>query len=307
MSTAWVAVGVRSTAMKRRRIGREAVRRLAAVGSLGEALAALASGPYGHEVRTGQSLAEAQRAVVASMVWNLRVLAGWAPRSGVLMLRAFAATVEIANVDDHLRSLAGALTPPPYVLGALSTAWPRLASTSTTADLRGALATSRWGDPGSDDPHDIAVYLRLSLAGRIRTDIPQARAWAAGAAALVLAREVAFHRTPLPDRARRIASRTVGPTAAAARALPELAAHLPVDARWALADLDAPADLWRAELAWWQRVDRDANTLGRAGVTVSDVLLGATTMLAVDAWRVRAALEVAARGNGRPEDFDAVA
>ena len=307
MSTAWVAVGVRSTAMKRRRIGREATRRLAASESLEAALATLVAGPYGHEVRVGQSLAEAQRAVVASMVWNLRVLAGWAPRPGVLMLRAFAATIEIANIDDHLQALAGATAPSPYVLGALSTAWPRLARASNAADLRTALAASRWGDPGSDDPHDIAVYLRLSLAGRVLTDIPLARAWSAGAAALVLAREVAFHQPALPDRVRRTASRTVGLSAAAAGSLPELAARLPIDARWALADVAEPDDLWRAEMAWWQRVERDASALTKRGVTASDVVLGATAMLAVDAWRVRAALEVAARGNGRSEDFDAVA
>ena len=307
MSTAWVAVGVRSTAMKRRRIGREAARRLAASASLDDALAALVSGPYGHELRVGQSLAEAQRAVVASMVWNLRVLAGWAPRTGVLMLRAFTAAIEIANVDDHLQVLAGAAAPAPYVLGALSTAWPRLAETSNVAELRSALATSRWGDPGSNDPHDIAVFLRLSLAGRILTDLPLARPWAAGAAALVLAREVAFRRAAPPDRARRMASRTVGRIAAAAGSLPELASQLPTDARWALADVGEPNDLWRAEIGWWQRVDRDATAMAKRGVTESDVLLGATARLAVDAWRVRAALEVAARGNGRSEDFDAVA
>jgi hypothetical protein len=37
------------------------------------------------------------------------------------------------------------------------------------------------------------------------------------------------------------------------------------------------------------------------------VLVGAVALLAVDAWRVRAALEVAARGGGPTEALDAVA
>ena len=307
MSAAWVAVGVRSTAMRRRRLGPAAVRAVAASPSLDTALATLLSGPYGHDVRADQSLADAQRAVVATLVWNLRVLAGWAPHAGVTTLRACAATIEVINVDDHLRAITDASAPAPYRLGALATAWPRLAAASDSAGLRRALAQSRWGDPGSDDRHDISIAMRLSLAERISVEVPAARAWAAGAAALVLARELAYRRDAIGARTRLTVSRVLGPTAADAGSLSELRSALPVAARWALADADEPDELWRAEIAWWARVDRDAGALSRHGGPDSQTLVGTVAMLAVDAWRVRAALELAARGGGRLEDFDAVA
>lgn len=58
--------------------------------SLEVALAALADTPYGHELHPGQPLAEAQRAVTATLLWHLRVLAGWLPREGPGMLRLLA-------------------------------------------------------------------------------------------------------------------------------------------------------------------------------------------------------------------------
>lgn len=307
MSTAWVAVGVRSTAMRRRRLGLPATRALAASPSLGAALSVLADGPYGHDMTTDQSLEQAQRAVVATLVWNLRVLAGWAPRDGVALLRALAAPIEAINIDDRLRGTGGGAAPPPYRLGALATAWPRLAATTDPSGLRELLARSPWEDPGSDDRHEIAVAIRLSLAQRVSIEVPDARRWAAGAAALVLARELGFRVAAPSSRLRFLASRVLGPAAADAGSLTALHAALPAAARWALGEVTEPEQLWRAEAAWWVRVDRDAVGLSRHGGTDAAALVGTVARLAVDAWRVRAALELAARGGRVVEDFDAVA
>ena len=307
MSTAWVAVGVRSAAMRRRRLGVPAVRALAAAPSLAAALQVLVGGPYGRDVRADQSLEQAQRAVVDTLVWNLRVLAGWAPRDGVAVLRALAAPIEAMNVDERLRRPSGRAAPPPYRLGALATAWPRLAATEDAPGLRRALARSPWGDPGSDDPHQVAVAMRLSSAERVGLDVPDARVWAGGAAALVLARELGFSSPPPSERVRRLATRVLGRAAGGAGSLAALRAALPAPVRWALSDVDAPEQLWRAEAAWWARVDRDAAGMASRGGTGPSALVGTVALLAVDAWRVRAALELAARGGGAAEALDAVA
>jgi hypothetical protein len=58
-------------------------------------------------------------------------------------------------------------------------------------------------------------------------------------------------------------------------------------------------------------VERDGFTLLRQPLTTSAPVVGAAAVLGADAWRVRAALEVAARGGSQDpralEAFDAVA
>jgi len=71
MSAGWVAGSVRARAITHRRLGREAARSLAASRSIDAALTSLVHTPYGHDVRPGQTLAEAQRAVVATAIWNV--------------------------------------------------------------------------------------------------------------------------------------------------------------------------------------------------------------------------------------------
>lgn len=74
---------VRAKALAGRRLGAAGARAVAKSPGLGPALAALSSSPYGHDVRPGQSLGAAQHAVAASLLWNMRVLAGWLPRGRV--------------------------------------------------------------------------------------------------------------------------------------------------------------------------------------------------------------------------------
>ena len=82
MSSGWIAAQVRSRGLARHRLGGPEARRLAGMASLGEALSSLAATPYGTVVRPDMDLVTAQRAVSNSVLWNLRVLAGWAPPLG---------------------------------------------------------------------------------------------------------------------------------------------------------------------------------------------------------------------------------
>ncbi|MEU2738809.1 hypothetical protein ABZ656_26425 [Streptomyces sp. NPDC007095] len=120
--------------------------------TLDDALRYLGATAYGHDLGSEADLADAQRAVSATLLWHLRVLAGWQPRAGATAIRLLASGFEIANVDDHARALSGATPSPParrpYGLGALATAWPRLSHTGSPAELRAAMAGSAWGDPG---------------------------------------------------------------------------------------------------------------------------------------------------------------
>lgn len=306
MGVSWVAGNVRARAMTRRRLGRTAVRDLAASKSLATALEALGRTPYGHDVREGHTLAEAQRAVVDTLVWNVRVLSGWVPRAGVGTLRVLLGVLETANVEDHLLRLAGADPPPPYRLGGLATAWRRLGAATSAEDLQRALAASPWGDPGGATPRVVSLAMRTSLADRTIAAVPSAAPWVAGATALLVAREVVGGRA-LPPRAELAAARVVGSLAASARTLPGLAAALPTSARWVLAEVREPDDLWQAEAHWWLRVERDGFALARRAASDPEVLVGTVAVLAADVWRVRAALELAARGGAPLEAFDAVA
>ena len=302
----WVAVDVRARAMATRRLGRAAARRLAGRSSLAAAVAVLHTGPYERFVRDGQDLAGAQRGVVRAALWNVRVLAGWAPRDGVAMLRALCAAVEAANVVDLLARLRGAPVGAPYPLGALATAWPRLERAADPVALRRELAASPWGDPGGTGERAVALALRAAAAERVCTVVPPARGWAVSAAALLAARELGGE---FPEPARATLARVLGRAAADATSLPALHAALPAEARWTLAATGDPQQLreqlWRAEARWWLRVEADGLALTRRPGLGAAALVGAVGLLAADAWRVRGALQLAARGGARPEQLDA--
>jgi hypothetical protein len=99
----------------------------------------------------------------------------------------------------------------------------------------------------------------------------------------------------------------VGRSAAHARRFTDLAAALPRSARSVLEGVSGPAELWGAEAHWWLTVERDSEELVRAPRPGPDVLVGAVGLLATDAWRVRAALQVAAQGPEGLEVFRAAA
>ena len=107
MSTAWVAGSVRAVSLSSRRLGAAGARALAGQPGLPAAVETLVATPYGHDVRTGESLAEVQHAVGATLIWHLRVLAGWQPREGADTVRRLAAGLEILNVDGLLARVRG--------------------------------------------------------------------------------------------------------------------------------------------------------------------------------------------------------
>lgn len=307
MSGGWVAGNVRARSLLNRRIGVAGAHDLAACPTLGEALRRLAAGPYRRDVDPDQSLEQAQRAVRATLLWHIRVLVGWQPREGAWLVRLLAGWFEVANVSEHARALAGHDTVEPYRMGTLAVVWPRLATTTSLAELRTELAASPWRDPGGSTAHAIALGMQLSWASRVSTAGPEVTTWASGAAALLLARErfLAGHRLAEPFRTH--ATTLLGVGAAAAATWGELVAQLPAAAAWALAGCAEPERLWEAETRWWARVERDAfDLLRRPGFTSAPVI-GVVVVLAADAWRIGAALEIAARGGRQVEAFDALA
>ena len=320
MSSSWVAGVVRGKALARRRLGAAGARAVATSPGLTEALAALASSSYGHDVRSGQSLGAAQHAVGASLLWNMRVLAGWLPRGHVDVVRLFAAGFEVANLDEHLSTLQhlstppGVSTDPPYTLGTLDTSWSRLSSTTALTGIAEVLETSRWQVRGCRTPRELALGLRLAWADAVVAGLPEVAGWARAGAALLVLKEVALEDRRLTEPLALHASYVLGPAFVGALAgrpvdLARLRDDLPSGARWVLDGIDQIQDLWRGEAAWWHRVEQDGFALLRGSGYDRKPVVGALAVLAVDAWRVRAALETAARGGAEPtlEAFDGVA
>jgi hypothetical protein len=286
------------------RVGADGARELAAAPGLAEAVRRLGGTVYRDGLEPGADLRAAQRAVSGALLWRLRVLAGWLPQRWAWRARLFASGFEIANIEA-LRRAQAAPELPPYRLGALATAWPRISTLRSPSELRQALAASPWGDPGDDSAWAVATGLRVSAAVRTALTIPQASRWAAGRLALVVARELFVVDRRLTAASARRAARVLGAPATVADDFDGYRRSLPAAARWACEGVNGPADLWRAEGRWWARVEQDGAQLLRTTRPAPDPVVGAVALLSADAWRVRAALEFAARG-GAPEDFDAL-
>ena len=178
---------------------------------------------------------------------------------------------EIANIEEHQRRLRGRPAEPVFTLGTLQTAWSRLAATTSEEQLRAVVATTPWGDPRTPDGTGGigSTDLRLAWAQRVVDGVPGAEVWARGATALLLVRETLLAGAPPRGRSAERATALLGAGFVAALDRPgatlgDLRATLPGDARWVLADVEALPDLWRAEAAWWHRVEQDA--LGAAAV-----------------------------------------
>lgn len=308
MTTAWVAGTVRARALVRRRLGSAGARAVVAAGSFTAALETLAQSPYGRFVRVGDDPETAAHGVAETLLWNLRVLAGWLPAKGAELLRLLAGWFEIANVEEHLRALAGLPAQPPFRLGSLATTWPRLSAATSPDEVRTVLSTSPWRDPGGSTVRDIAVGMRLSWADRIADKVSAARPWALGAAALLLARELLVRGEPLTEPAQALARRVLGRgVAVRANSAAELRASLPHSAAWALEDVTEPEGLWLAEAKWWRRVRLDAGALVARANFGEEPVVGTVAMLAHDAWLVTGALAGVERAPDAVEVFDALA
>ena len=227
MRSDWVAASVRARSMAQRRAGAGTCRTIAAAPGLQAALDRLAGTVYGEELRAAQTLAEAHRATRRTILWQLRVLAGWLPAGGTRLIRSAAAVFEADNIltlDLLLRRreapATGTGTAAPeagrpaakkpeqadragdagryFDLGGLATAWPRLQTAATSEELQSALAASPWGDPGPEPARSdvlTVVWLR-----RLTAEAAAVRPWAAGAAALICTRLLLVDRTAPPDR-----------------------------------------------------------------------------------------------------------
>lgn len=277
MTAGWVAGTVRARAMARRVLGADAARQLASCQSLPEAQRLLETTPFRAAAKPGLSLSAAQHAIAETILWDLRVLAGWLPRDGVRLLRLLAGWFEIANVDELLQALAGRPSGAEFRLGALGTAWPRLREARSMAELRQALAASAWGDPGGDAIRTIRAGLRTRWADRVAASGDPARAWATAAAAIASLGAPGSARQSRPGRSH---SRVITVVPA--------------------------AESWQAESDWWRRVEREARVLLRSSAADSGPVVGAVMVMAADARRVRAALASAARGGVALEVYDAV-
>jgi len=307
MSAGWVAGSVRARAMARRCMGLEATRRLASCGSLSDALRMLAGTRYGANIRPEQSLAMAQREIAGALLWDLRVLAGWLPGDGVWLLRTLGGWFEVANVDELLQVIAGRPADAEFQLGALATAWPRLRRAASIGELRAALAASAWHDPGGQTTQAVRMGMRAQWAARAAALGDPARTWAAGAAALLVAGERFATGRAVDPAVIGGALGLLGPQAPSAATLDELAAGLPPRAKWVLTGITSPAELWRMEATWLARVEQDGQRLLRTSSLDSGAVVGAVAVMGCDARRVRAALEIAARGGGPPEAVDELA
>jgi hypothetical protein len=98
----------------------------------------------------------------------------------------------------------------------------------------------------------------------------------------------------------------LGPQAAHADEFTEFKKRLTATARWVLDGVDDPVELWRSEALWWTRLEADGFELLRGSGFDATPVVGTAAVLSTDAWRVRAALQLAARGGGRPELLDAL-
>jgi hypothetical protein len=263
------------------------------------ALGRLVLTPYGREVRVDMDLVSAEHAVFATLLWHMRVLAGWGPPLGAGPLRLLAAGFEIANVTGHLARVGGRTVPDPYALGSLATAWPAISAARTPAEVRAALASSSWGDPGGDDPATVRLALTLGWARRVLDGSPGAGGWAISGAALVACRVLAAGAlSALGTSARGDADRVLGPRWAEAASPGELVRQAPRAAAKVLEGVSGADEMWRAEARWWSNVGATGTELVARSTLDASSSVGAVGVLAADAWRTRAALQLAARGGG---------
>jgi len=304
VSGSWVAGSVRARLLVAERLaGAETTSEIAAAGSLRDALVVLSRTGYRRGVRLDLALEEAERAVLDTTLLHLRLLLGWLPAAAHGLLRTLAAWFELANVEERVAYLAGGELPRPFELGALAVAWPRAADAQSLEELSRALSGPAWTELRVHSVAELGLALRLAWARRVAAEVPEARPWALGGTALLLASELYVVGLPVE----RLAVPTVpllGSAWQSAGTFEELKQSLPPDAAWALAETSRPDELWRAEARWWDTVEQDADRLLHTGSVGQAVVTGAVALLAADAHRVVAALETAARGG---EDVDAAA
>jgi len=251
---------------------------VAATPDLEAAIATLAETRWIRDEVPAVTVEAAQREVYQSLLWHLRVLAGWLPAEGVEAIRSCLLWFEIRNIEDRLGYFAGAPAEAMYELGRLGLISRRLESTGSAEDIRWLMHTSAWHDPGADDAYSIRIWLRHAWHQRVRDAAPELRVWADAATWLFAVRE-------------RVAQR---PGAEVLAAAPPA---LPSAWQWATSVQWSAQDLWRGEQRWWTQVREEGLKLLHKPVGTTGPVIGALTTLASSAHRIATALEVAAAGS----------
>lgn len=306
MPASWVAASVRARLLGNRRLGTAGAASVARADGLHAALELLRPSAYGPNLEPSMSLEAAQRHVASTLLWNIRLMAGWLPPGGSSVLQPLAAWFEIANIEERLAYLSGGRHPPPYQLGPMGSAWRTVAALTTPDAIRDALAHSRWGDPGTSDPDGMVVAMRFRWAAWVAGAVPGSAVWAESASVLLAAR-LAFTLSAGSSGSLALAVHGLPTAWEHAGSVTDLAAMLPHRLSWVLDGVQEPSNLWMAEARWWARVRIDALDLILRSRFESSAVVGMAALLAHDAWLVRAALSAAARGRPAKGVFDAVA
>lgn len=281
MSGGWVAGTVRARALAADAAGPAVAARVAESPGVAEAAVLLAGSVYARRLHGATGVAEMERAIARTLLWRLRVLAGWLPLGGVEPVRALAAWFEICAVEERLAVLSGVAQPEPFRMGRLGLVAPRLAAAGSADAVRRLLVTSAWGDPGDMRPVPLRLSLRQRWAERVIENVPACRPLAEEALVLLAAREIRAGRTPppLPGAAHGGIEEAVSRLPAPARRLVELAA----------------TDAAGAEAEWWEHVDEKGHELVHRRIGSPEVAIGCCLLLGADAQRIVTALETAGR------------
>ena len=306
MSVSWVAATIRGRALTRRLVGPDGAHHLA-TGSWPDARVILLGSFYGTDLPADADRLMASRHAVEATMWQLRVLAGWLPPGQSVLARIFAGPMEIANIEGHLAHLAGFEADPPFRLGSLAVAWPRVAAANSVEQVRHALAASVWREPGGAEPTSMALSLRVGWARRLARHVPDTSAWAKGAVAVLVARERFGFSRAVSDPTGRVVDELIGHHYREAYDLSSFVDRLPKPAAWPFLETHDPDDLWRAEIAVGRRVSRDAYRFANSGRYDKTAVTGAMALLLLDLWRVLGAIQLAGRTPIPEEFFDAAA
>jgi hypothetical protein len=278
MSGDWIAGSVRAHGLAGG-ADRDVVPQLAASRDLDSAITVLSATRWVRGVDTLTPLVMVERRVFESLLWQLRILAGWLPSEGVEMIRSCVAWFEIRNVEDRIAYLAGAPAQTPFELGRLGIVSRTLQTTGSGADIRRLLAASSWGDPGAEDAYSVRTWMRHRWHRRVRDAAAELRVWADAAAWLLAVRERLAHRP-------------------GAELLASDRPRLPSNWEWVSSTPWTGADLWRAEERWWAQLREEGARLLHSPVASAKPVLGALATLAVSAHEIASALEIVAAGRG---------
>ena len=276
MSAGWIAGDVRARELASQ--PSDIAASVAAAPNLEAGIAVLGQAKWIRDIDEARTVAASQRAVLETLLWRLRVIAGWLPSEGVEMIRSCVLWFEVRNIEDRLAYFVGAPAPVPYELGRLGIISRALGATSSGEDIRRLMATSAWGDPGGVDAYRIRMWLRRTWHKRAREASPQLRVWSDAAAWLLADRE-----------------RTAGRSGADHFA--GTPPSLPSPWKWASVNWTG-ADLWRAEERWWTQVREEGLRLLHAPIGTPGPALGAIATLASSVHRIATALEIAAGVGG---------